>query len=314
MSVFLIGIDAGGTKTVCQLAARDGAILAEARGDGANLQAAGELAVEKTLHGLLAEVLGGRDEAPAVICVGMSGVDRHGDTAVVQGILERIGRGARTLIVNDALIALEAGAPAAPGVVLIAGTGSIAYGRDAGGRAARAGGWGYVLGDEGSGYWIGRQALRAVVRETDRRGVPTSLTPRALAHFGVERPQELIREIYAGGVRPSAIAAFASEVQAAFDEGDQSAVVILEAAVRELQLSAGSVVSQLGLARAAFHFVLAGGMFRAVPWMAAQLQERLPRLAPRATVERLAVEPATGAVHLARALLTGSLQLPRYDL
>lgn len=307
----VIGIDAGGTKTVCQLASADGALVAEARGAGANLQAAGELAVEKTLHGLMEQVLDGQPP-PAAICVGMAGVDRPGDTAIVQGILRRIGRGARMLIVNDALVALEAGAPDGPGVVLIAGTGSIAYGRDAHAQAARAGGWGYVLGDEGSGYWIGRQALRAVVRETDRRGAATTLTSRALAHFGVTRPQELIREIYAGGVRPSAVARFASEVQAAFDEGDRSAIAILEAAVRELLLSAHSVVSQLALTDEPFRFVLSGGMFHAVPWMAEELENKLPSLAPRSNVLLLAVEPALGATRLARALAQGTLTLPAY--
>lgn len=308
----VIGIDAGGTKTVCQLAGEDGAIVAEARGPGANLQATGELAVEKTLHALMDRVLDGR-AAPHAICVGMAGVDRPGDTAVVRGILQRIGRGAQTLIVNDALIALEAGAPDAPGVVLLAGTGSIAYGRDAGGRAARAGGWGYVLGDEGSGFWIGRQALRAVVRETDERGGPTALTARALAHFGVRRPQELIREIYAGGVRPAAVASFAADVQAAFDEGDHSAAVILEAAVRELLLSARSVVTRLALEDSAFRFVLAGGMFRAVPWMSAELEQKLPALAARSHVLRLSEEPALGATRLARALVNGTLRLPAYE-
>ena len=307
----LIGFDAGGTKTVCQMVDAAGVLLAEARGPGANLQAVGELAVEKTLHSLMTEVLAG-GAAPAAICVGMAGVDRPGDTAIVRGILQRIGRGARILIVNDALIALEAGAPGGPGVAVVAGTGSIAYGRDARGRAARAGGWGYVLGDEGSGYWIGRQALRAVVRETDRRGASTMLTARALTHFGVTRPQELIREIYAGGVRPSAVASFASEVQAAFEAGDSAAIAILEAAARELVLSARSVVTRLALEGEVFRFVLAGGMFRAVPWLAAHLEERLPMLAVHSGALRLTVEPALGATRLARALVTDTLRLPVY--
>lgn len=308
----VIGIDAGGTKTVCQLAAGDGALVAESRGPGANLQAVGELAVEKTLHALMEDVLAGRGVAPAAICVGMAGVDRPGDTAVVRGIVQRIGRGAPMLIVNDALIALEAGAPEGPGVVLVAGTGSIAYGRDARGHAARAGGWGFVLGDEGSGYWIGRQALRAVVRETDRRGEPTALTPRALRHFGVARPEDLIREIYGGGVRPGAIASLAGEVQAALDEGDEAAEVILRAAAREHLRAAASVVTRLGLEEEAFAFVLAGGMFRAVPWMADQLEATLPSLAVRSSVTQLSVEPALGATRLARALALGRLTMPTY--
>ena len=125
----------------------DGHVLRESRGPGANLQSAGELEVEKVLHDVLSEVLMDMPHPPAAICLGMAGVDRPDDAQIVQGILRRICRGTKTLVVNDALVALEAGAPGQAGVVLIAGTGSIAYGRDDYGGAARAGGWGHVLGD-----------------------------------------------------------------------------------------------------------------------------------------------------------------------
>ena len=313
--MFVLGIDAGGTKTVCQLADESGRILAESRGPGANLQAAGELAVEKTLHNLMDEAIAaqaGVDVRLGAICVGMAGVDRPGDADVVRGIMRRIGQSARVLIVNDALVALEAGAPGAAGVVIIAGTGSICYGRNAKNEAARAGGWGYVLGDEGSGSWIGRHALRAVVREADRRGPRTSLTPKALAHFGVSRPQDLIHEIYYGGMKPGGIAALASEVQAAFVEGDAVAAGILEVGVRELVSSAGSVVDRLQLEQEPFTFVLSGGIFRAVPWMREQLTARLGRVARDAAVTHLAVEPAEGAVKLALAFMRGSVRVPVY--
>ena len=309
----VLGIDAGGTKTVCQLADETGAIVGEARGPGANLQAAGELAVEKTLHNLMDEAMSGhRGARLGAICVGMAGVDRPGDADVVRGIMRRIGQNAEILIVNDALVALEAGAPEMPGVVIIAGTGSICYGRNAGNQAARAGGWGYVLGDEGSGYWIGRHALRAVVREADRRGPRTSLTEKALKHFGVTRPQDLIHEIYYGGMRPGTIAALASEVHDAFIEGDTVASGILEVGVRELVASAASVVARLHLEQEAFVFVLSGGIFRAVPWMREQIIARLPRVAPSADIRHLGVEPAEGAVRLAAALLRGSVRVPVY--
>ncbi|MEX2271320.1 MAG: BadF/BadG/BcrA/BcrD ATPase family protein [Vicinamibacterales bacterium] len=311
----VLGIDAGGTKTVCQLADENGRIIAESRGPGANLQAAGELAVEKTLHNLMDEAMAAQAEANArvdAICVGMAGVDRPSDAQVVRGIMRRIGGAAKVLIVNDALVALEAGAPGAAGVVVIAGTGSICYGRNDKGQAARAGGWGYVLGDEGSGYWIGRHALRAVVREADRRGPRTSLTPKALAHFGVDRPQDLIHEIYYGGMKPGAIAALASAVQAAFVEGDAVAAGILEVGVRELVSSAASVVERLHLDQEPFTFVLSGGIFRAVPWMREQLAVRLGRVAPDATIIHLGVEPAEGAVRLAMALVRGDARVPVY--
>ena len=121
----VLGIDAGGTKTVCQLANEQGEVLAEARRGGANLQASGELEVEKVLHEVMEEAIGDHDVRPAAICLGIAGVDRVDDARVMQAIMRRIGHKAKVLVVNDALIALEAGAPSGPGVVIIAGTGSL---------------------------------------------------------------------------------------------------------------------------------------------------------------------------------------------
>ena len=245
----VLGIDAGGTKTMCLLADEQGRIVGEARGGGANLQAAGELEVEKVLHHVMDAAIGDRDMRPAAICLGIAGVDRPEDTAAVESIMRRIGFKARVIVVNDALVALVAGAESGEGVVVVAGTGSIAYGRNADGRGARAGGWGYVLGDEGSGYWLGRLALRAVLRAADGRGEQTQLTERVLAHYGVGRPRDLVREIYEGGTRPSAIAALAREVGEAADEGDGIAGHLVSVAAQELAGAAFSVAERLGTER-----------------------------------------------------------------
>ena len=159
--MYVLGIDAGGTKTVCLLADETGRILAESRAGGANLQASGELEVEKVLHRVMEDAVGERDIRPDAVCLGIAGVDRVDDADAVRGIMRRIGFKTRALVVNDALVALVAGAGDDPGVVIIAGTGSIAYGRDAAGRAARAGGWGYLLGDEGGGFGRRRRPVRA---------------------------------------------------------------------------------------------------------------------------------------------------------
>jgi N-acetylglucosamine kinase-like BadF-type ATPase len=141
----VLGIDAGGTKTVCLLADEHGVILSEGRGPGANLHAVGELGVEKVLHEVMETALGERGISPDAICLGIAGVDRDDEAKTVRAIMRRIGQKSRVLVVNDALIALVAGARDAPGVVIIAGTGSIVYGRNAGGEAARAGGWGHII-------------------------------------------------------------------------------------------------------------------------------------------------------------------------
>jgi N-acetylglucosamine kinase-like BadF-type ATPase len=312
--MYVLGLDAGGTKTVCLLADDRAQVVSRSRGAGANLQAAGELEVEKVLHTVMDEALADRNIVPSAICLGIAGVDREDDAAVIVGIMRRIGYKARFRVVNDALIALVAGAGDEPGVVIIAGTGSIAYGRNARGEAARAGGWGYVLGDEGSGYWIGRHALRAVVRAADGRGRPTGLTPRILAHFEVTRPEALVREVYHRNLKPSAVAGIARHVQEACAENDAVAHAILDAGARELVASAGSVIRQLDMADESFPIFLAGGIFQAVPWLAAELTRRLPELAPRCRVGLLEREPALGAVHLALADARGDARVPVYRM
>lgn len=310
--MYVLGIDAGGTKTVCLLADDQGSILAEARGGGANLQAHGELEVEKVLHHVMESALGERDVRPSVICLGIAGVDRPQDAEAVRGIMRRIGSKARTLVVNDALVALVAGAGDMAAMVIIAGTGSIAYGRNVQGQAARAGGWGYLLGDEGSGFWIGRRALSAVVRAADGRGPATELTERVMMHLKLVRPSDLIHETYYRDLKRAAIAGLAPVVEMARAAGDAVASEILAQAARELTIAASSVVTRLGMRGEVFPTILAGGIYKAVPWLADEMMRLLLEVAPRSQAGLLEVEPAMGAVHLALAEARGAATIPVY--
>jgi N-acetylglucosamine kinase len=307
----VLGIDVGGSKTVCLLADEAGTVLAVVRGPGANLQAAGELQLEKIVHRVMEDALVGRDR-PAVVCIGIAGVDRDDDARVVSSIMQRISRGARLVVVNDALIALVASAGESPGIVVIAGTGSIAFGRNARGLAARSGGWGHMIGDEGSGYWIGREALAAAVREVDGRGPHTALTEDVLAHFGVQDAAGLVAIVYNREVPRANVASLGPIVQRARERGDAVATQILERAADELSLAAASVAARLEMRGDAFPFVLAGSMFRVVPSIVDDLRQRLGEVAPRAEVKLLTAEPATGAVALALAELRGGASLPTY--
>jgi glucosamine kinase len=308
----VLGIDAGGTKTVCLLANDRDEVLAEARSSGANLQVMGEFGVEKVLHRVMEDTLGDRDINVEAICLGIAGVDRPTDAQTVNDIMRRIGHKARTVVVNDALIALVAGAGDQPGVVVVAGTGSIAYGRDADGRAARAGGWGYLLGDEGGGFWIGRAALSAVVRQFDQRGPATLLTELVLKQMHLSTPGEVIHIIYDRGLQRNAIAGLAGVVQRATEAGDAVAGDILDRAATELAAAAASVVTRLGMRGDVFPTVLAGGIFKGIPSLAASLTARLAEVAPRSEVRRLEVEPARGAVTLALAAARGHAVIPTY--
>ena len=310
--MYVLGIDAGGTKTVCYLADSEGRIIGEGRGGGANLQAHGELEVEKVLHAVIDQAIGERAILPAAICLGVAGVDRAQDDRTVRAIVRRLGFKSHALVVNDALVALVAGNGDEPGVVLIAGTGSIAYGVNTAGYAARSGGWGYVLGDEGSGYWIGRQALAAVVRDADGRGPRTELTPLVLQHFNLTRVDGLVREVYDRGLQRQAVAQIGIVVEKARAAGDIVASEILKTAGEELTRAAASVISRLEMRGQTFGVVLAGGMFRVIPWLAADVENRLAEVAPRATVKALEVEPAEGAVRLAVRELRGDVRVPPY--
>jgi N-acetylglucosamine kinase-like BadF-type ATPase len=169
-----------------------------------------------------------------------------------------------------------------------------------------------VLGDEGSGYWIGRAALRAVLRQADRRGPETVLTELVLKHFGVSAPPELIHEVYNKDLKPTAIGALATCVQSAFSQGDAVAIGILRAAANELEMFALSVARRLELVGQPFVFILSGGIFRAVPWLEQELERRLPVAAPRSWVQLLDREPASGAVALALQEACGGAMIPAY--
>lgn len=318
MCMHVLGIDAGGTKTVALLADADGTVVGEGRAGGANLQAHGELEVEKVLHHVIDQATAGRQLPPAAVCLGVAGVDREGDGQVIRGIMLRLGFRSRVVVVNDALIALVAGVPVGaggapgPGIVLVSGTGSIAYGVNSRCVAARAGGWGSALADEGSGYWIGRRALAAVMRDADGRGPETKLTALALAHFSLSRPEQLVAEIYDHTQGRRAIASFGATVDAARADGDVVATEIMREAARELGLAAASVIARLDMRGAAFPTLLSGGMFKVSPWLAGEVTRHLAEVAPRTVVAPLEVEPAVGAVRLALAEAKGGVRVPPY--
>ena len=308
----VLGIDAGGTKTVALLADGDGRIVADGRAGGANLQTEGELQVEKVLHHVIEQVTRGSNVTPAAVCLGMAGVDRETDARTIRDIMRRLGYRSKTLIVNDALIALVAGAGPSPGVVVISGTGSIAFGVSHRGLAARAGGWGPTLGDEGSGYWIGRRALEAVTRDADGRGPRTALTQLVLDHFQLPRPQSLVSEVYHQPQGRRAIAALAPLVDGARAAGDFVATEIMTQAADELARAAESVISRLEMRGEQFPILLAGGILKRSEWLAAELARRMAEVAPRSAVAPLTDEPALGAVRLALAEAKGGVRVPPY--
>jgi N-acetylglucosamine kinase-like BadF-type ATPase len=178
-------------------------------------------------------------------------------------------------------------------------------------RVAPAAG-GYLLGDEGGGYWIGRAALSAVVRAFDGRGPATRLTELVLAEMHLATPSDLIHALYDRGLQRPLLAGLAAVVQEAMLAGDAVASDILARAAEELVAAATSVVTRLGMRGDVFPTILAGGIFRAIPALSADVCQRMAEVAPRSEVRSLDVEPARGAVTLALAAARGTLLLPSY--
>jgi glucosamine kinase len=312
MSVVL-GIDAGGTKTHCLLVGDDGEVLAESRGPRANLSTAGELAVEKTLYEVIDTAVGDRRASVVAIGLGMAGVDRPTDARIVREILDRLGfKRVPTVVANDALVALMAGSATGPALMVLSGTGAIALGRNADNEAARSAGWGYILADEGSGFWIGRRALTAVMREYDGRGPATSLTPAVLTALDAQHPTDVIRFVYGNHVPLAKIADIARLVGMACEEGDGVAMRIIDEAAEELVLAGSAVVRRLRLADETFPLFLAGGVFGGLPSLRAAFAERVRVCAPGAELAVLDAPPALGAARMALAEHAGGFAMPTY--
>ena len=295
---FVIGIDAGGTKTVGLLADETGKVLSKTISGSANLLVKGELAVEKVIFDVIESL-----EAPeplAALCLGIAGVGRPGADQVIRDVLRRLGQRQPVRVVNDALVALVAGAPSGVGIVVVAGTGSIAYGVDSKGHTARSGGWGYLLGDEGSAFWLGHYAVRHAIRAADGRGVATTLYDLICDKLGVSDPTELVEWFYDQELSRNRVADLASLVESASVDGDEAAENLMDQASKHLAKAARAVAGQLSFPDR-FPVVLSGGAFKACPSLGRRLKDLLA--SPEMEVRLLDVDPAMGAVTLALELL-----------
>jgi N-acetylglucosamine kinase-like BadF-type ATPase len=202
-------------------------------------------------------------------------------------------------VVNDALPVLVAGSPDGWGVALISGTGSLAFGRTRDGGSARAGGWGHLFGDEGSGYSIALAGLRAAAKSADGRGPETDLVGALLERLSLQRPEELIPRVYPMASERAMIASLAEVVVATADRGDAVAEQILGHAAYELAAMVGAVTRRLGLHPGTYPLALAGGVLLGSEKLVDRLRAHLRTAeAQPATFSRVS-EPVLGAVILA---------------
>jgi N-acetylglucosamine kinase-like BadF-type ATPase len=307
-----LGIDGGGTKTVAVLLDEHSHEIARALSASSNVHSVGLAVAEASLREAIQQILiaGGVTVADlTAVGLGLAGAARPEDQQVARELLARIAPFRNVIVTHDAEAALVGSIGRRQGVLLIAGTGAMAYGINARGESRRADGWGYWLGDEGSAHWIGLEGLRAIVRAHDSRGPCTALEDRLLSYLGLPNTDALVTRIYAHDFGVPQVAALAPLVSEAARTGDLVAQGILREAGRRLGETLCAVVRGLGMSDQAFEVVLLGGVLRSRDLVWQAVVAALREVAPRSRVVEPRHDAAVGAALLARGVVIGEFPL-----
>ncbi|MCT7951166.1 ATPase [Ancylothrix sp. C2] len=312
---YFLGIDGGGTKTVCVLMDRTANVLGRGEAGASNYQSVGleraGLSIYDSIYQALASFNGNLNAVEIDgICLGLAGAGRPEDVEILQCLLRDLQekkelpvvwnlKESSTIICNDCEIALTGGVGEPVGVVAIAGTGAICYGRNRKGVTQRASGWGYILGDEGGGYDIALRGLKAVVRSYDGREKPTILMEKLIKKLDLKSVESLIEVVYRRGWGVREIAGLAVVVGEAAAEGDVVANEIINDVVEELVLAVKVVGEKLFLEPESFDVVTVGGVWRGMADLRENFVGKLAEIMPNARVIWAKNEPAFGAGLLA---------------
>jgi glucosamine kinase len=306
---FFLGIDGGGTKTRCVLA-DETTVIAQSMTGGCSVIRHGEQQAREALHNAIGQVCAAAKMSPdriSGICIGVTGAARPEIAGKIRSILaELVPERAATKIevVGDNVIALEAAFGPGPGVIAIAGTGSIVYGRDAIGKTVRAGGWGFAVSDEGSGYWIGRRAISAILGARDRN-CATALESMVLHAWRLTGIDELVQQ--ANSTPPPDFPRLFPVVLSAAEKGDDTARNLLSEAGAELASLAAIVVRRIAsgapsatLPDDILPIATTGSVFRQSPDVRQVFYNTLRASFPGIDVRQDLADPVEGALARAR--------------
>ncbi|MDF2881645.1 MAG: Transcriptional regulator of NagC/XylR family, sugar kinase [Clostridiaceae bacterium] len=299
---YVIGIDGGGTKTVLKIAGITGNILAEAKGGPSNINSSSIEDVEKVLKDLIFKGIskaGLSQQDCLAVCIGTAGADRENDKAIIEKMIINAGISGKIVVVNDAEIALVGGVGSSEGIILISGTGSICFGRTEGGRKTRSGGWGHIIGDEGSGYDIGIRAIESALKSYDGRGEKTMLENEVLKHYNLKCSEDLIEYIYRSGAGKKEIASLTRVVNECFEKGDWACRKILRECSFELFLCVKAVAEKLDLSGKHVLLTTAGGAINNIKYLLDEFKKTLKENYPDIEVIPMKNDSAWGAVLIA---------------
>jgi N-acetylglucosamine kinase-like BadF-type ATPase len=293
-----LGIDGGGTKTVC-VVGDETRVLARATNRGSNVVRSGELAARESLLSAIREACASAQvKASDVrrVCVGGSGAARPEVAEFVRRVVGEVVS-CEVMVVGDTETTLYAAFEDGPGVIAIAGTGSIAYGRNTRGETLRAGGWGFAISDEGSGQWIGRTAVTQTLRARDE-GKSSGLLEEIFQAWKVEGVEELVR--VANGTPPPNFSDLFPVVLRLGEAHDEVALRVLKAAGVELAEMVRIVIARLFSEEESVVVAMSGGVFRESFMVRDVFGTRIRQLRPQVVIQDDMVEPVVGALALAR--------------
>jgi N-acetylglucosamine kinase-like BadF-type ATPase len=299
----LLAIDAGGTKTDLLWAQADGQVLAHIQGQGLNIATQPPTTWQLILEELFQSARVDRMSI-SITCAGVAGYTLPDRRERFDHLLQEMLPRARVVVLPDYAIALEGATGGSLGVLVIAGTGSIACGRDREGRLMRAGGWGYLLGDEGSGFWIGREALRAALAAKEGWGEPTLLTEMLAQALGTADAGEWLSALYRSRNPQSLLAELAPLVSEAAERGDIPATRILTDAAHHLAGLVIHVATHLYLPED-FPVCTVGGVWKSGGMFLHRFREQLVTYLPawRGEIKPPLYSPVEGALLLAQRMM-----------
>ncbi|HVT44570.1 MAG TPA: BadF/BadG/BcrA/BcrD ATPase family protein [Thermoanaerobaculia bacterium] len=303
MTVFLfLGIDGGGSKTEAVVVDEQMTTLGHGRAGPSNHLRVGIREASGNLGIAIHDAVRSAGLTTLDIRYAYGGIAGNDHPRHRQKIIEalRVFFPKQNFTVDtDARIALTAGIGSGVGIVIISGTGSVAYGRNRDNREARAGGWGPTIGDEGSGYAIARDGLSAVARAWDGRGPSTILTELICTRHDMCEPQDLPYFVYAPSTHADDIAEYCRLVVEAASKGDQVAIEILEREAEELGITVLAVARELDLLAEEFPVAWVGGAFNAGELLLGPLRTTIRKEAPDAILGPAIEAPVLGAARMA---------------
>ncbi|QDL11378.1 ATPase [Brasilonema octagenarum UFV-E1] len=317
---YVLGIDGGGSKTVCLLIDDKGKVLGRGEAGASNYQSIGTkatlLSIQSAIYTAVVEAQKLTDNIKIeAICIGLAGVGRPEDIEVVKGIVQELKNSSllpitwklsasNIIICHDALIALVGGVGYPVGIVVAAGTGSIVFGRNHNGQTKRVGGWGYLLGDEGSAYQIAVAGMQAALKAYDGREMSTSLVEAFKQSLELATIEDLIEVIYRRGWGVKEIAALAPIVDNVAAYGDEVAQKIIDDAAKELIKATSTVIEALFSNNERFEVVTTGSVWQGKSRIHDKFTASVLTMFPSAKVIFPRHEPALGAGLLALQSLT----------